>query len=63
MVYAGPPSQQNFVDGTESGNIDTADETSPILIESATALTIQWTGASMGAVGTARIQYQIVQRA
>ena len=62
MVYAGSPAAQNFLDGTDRGNIDTADESSPILLESSLSLIVVWTGASVGAVGTARIQYQLVTR-
>lgn len=62
MVYAGDPAAQNLLDGTEVGNLDIADEQSPILLDSNTALTVQWTGASAGAVGTVRVQYQLVQR-
>ena len=62
MVYAGAASSSNLVDGSSSGNLDTADEASPILIESNTSLTVVWTGAAAGAVGTCRVQYQLVQR-
>lgn len=62
LVYAGAPSAGNFVDGTERGDLDTADEASPILIESSLSLLVIWTGASPGAVGTVRIQYQLVTR-
>jgi len=62
MVYAGDPGAGNFVDGTEHGNLDTADESAPILLESSLSLNVLWTGASVGAQGTVRIQYQLVQR-
>jgi hypothetical protein len=62
VAYAGEPIAQNMVDGTSRGNLDTADQSSPVLIDSSIALTIQWTGASAGAIGVARIQYQLVQR-
>lgn len=62
MVYAGGISPINFLDGTERGNFDVADNASPILVDSNTALTIQWSGVELGAVATARIQYQIVAR-
>lgn len=62
VAYAGDPLAQNMVDGTSHGNLDTADESSPILVDSSIPLTIQWTGASPGAVGVARIQYQLVKR-
>jgi hypothetical protein len=62
IVYAGGVSPTNFVDGTDRGNLDTADESSPILVDSSVVLTCQWTGASLGARGTVRVQYQLVQR-
>ena len=62
MVYAGDPTGTNFVDGTSRGNLDVADELSPILLESCNRLTVQWTEASPGAQGIVRVQYQIVQR-
>jgi hypothetical protein len=62
VAYAGSPAARNFVDGTSRGNFDTADEASPILVDSNVVFTVQWTGASAGARGTARIQYQLVQR-
>lgn len=62
VVYAGAVDPSNMVDGTSSGNLDTADESSPVLVDSSISLTIQWTGASPGAIATARIQYQVVQR-
>jgi len=62
MLYAGAPSPMNFVDGTNSGNLDIADENAAILLDSNISLTAIWTGASAGAVGTVRIQYQLVQR-
>lgn len=61
-VYDGASTPQNLVDGSSSGNLDTADENSPILVESNNTLTVVWTGASVGAVGTVRVQYQLVQR-
>jgi hypothetical protein len=62
VVYAGDIDATNVVDGTGAGNLDIADELSPIVLDSTLALTIQWAGVSLGAVCTARIQYQIVQR-
>jgi hypothetical protein len=62
MVYAGDPSPYTYVDGSAAGNLDVADESSPILVNSATSLTAVWAGASVGAVGTIRIQYQLVSR-
>lgn len=61
-VYAGAPSPLNFVDGTSRGNLDVADETSPILVETGESLTVLWSGCTPGAVGTIRVQYQLVTR-
>ena len=61
-VYAGDPTPANLVDGTNSGNLDVADQASPILVDSSVSLNVQWTGASAGAVGTVTVQYQLVQR-
>ena len=62
VVYAGDIDTVNVVDGTNSGNLDLADELSAILVDSTLALTIAWSGVSVGKICTARIQYQIVQR-
>jgi len=63
IVYAGYPNPQNYVDATDRGNLDVADEAQPILIESNVPLVVQWTGASAGSQGTVRVQYQLVTRA
>lgn len=62
-VYEGDPAPGNFRDGTSRGNLDVADESSPILVDSTRYLTVEWTGASAGAVGTVTVQYQLVKRA
>lgn len=62
QIYAGDPAPANLVDGTTSGNLDVADEASPILIDSSLSLNAQWTGASSGASCTVTVQYQLVQR-
>lgn len=55
-VYVGNNDPDNLVDYTPSGNADVADETNPIVLGSGQVLRVRWTGASVGAVGTARIQ-------
>ena len=62
VVYSGDLDTTNIVDGTASGNLDIADQLSPIVVDSTLSLTIAWSGVSVGALCTARIQYQIVQR-
>lgn len=54
---------QHALDYTPSGNYDIADEASPIQIPSSSSLIVQWTGASLGAVGSARTQMRILRRA
>jgi hypothetical protein len=61
-VYEGDPAPGNFRDGTSRGNLDVADEASPILVDSTRYLTVVWQGASAGAVGTVTVQYQLVKR-
>jgi hypothetical protein len=56
FVYVGDPVPRNLVDGSSSGNLDVADETQPIVVPGGQRLRIRWTGASLGAVGSARVQ-------
>lgn len=58
-VYVGDAEPQNQADYTPEGDQDQADESNPILVPGGQPLTIQWTGASAGAVGFARIQYTL----
>lgn len=62
VVYAGDPAQRNVRDSTSSGNADVADESAPIVVPTGQHLHLRWTGASLGAVGTANMQARIVQR-
>lgn len=61
-VYAGGVRDSAFVDGTIAGNLDVADESQPILVDSGDALVCVWSDASDGAVGTFSVQYRLVQR-
>lgn len=61
-LYVGDPQPANLVDATQAGNLDTADESSPILVDSNVTLTCRWINADPGSVGVVRIQYQLVQR-
>lgn len=61
-AYSGDPDLSRIEDGSSHGNFDVADESSPVLVDSAESLTVQWTGASLGAVAYLSVQYQLVQR-
>lgn len=61
-VYAGDPIPINLIDGTSRGNLDVADETSPALVQTGLPLTAVWSGCTPGAIGTIRVQYQLVTR-
>ena len=58
--YDSTVSPAYIVDTTPRGNLDIADENSPILIDTLRALVVQWTNVSAGASATVRIQYQLV---
>jgi len=58
-VYVDTPLQpQNVISTSNSGNLDQDDRNQAILVEPTKVMTIQWTGASLGSIGTARIQYK-----
>lgn len=57
-VYVGDPSPGNIADTTYEGNRDVADEVQPISVVGEDTITVVWEGASVGAVGTARLQYR-----
>lgn len=50
------------IDGTWWGNFDVADYASPIQLPGGVTLLCEWTGASVGTVGTLRVQYQLLRR-
>lgn len=56
IVYVGAVDPANIVDLTPAGNADIADEINPIVVPANSVLRVRWTGATDGAVGTARIQ-------
>lgn len=58
-VYVGQIADEYIMDQTNAGNLNIADETSPIYVPPGQQLIIQWTGASVGAVGKATVQYQV----
>lgn len=61
-LYVDQVDALHLVEGTSAGNFDIADENSPLVIESLSVLTVVWTGASNGAVGTCRVQVRELQR-
>ncbi len=58
-LYVGDAEPQNQVDYTSNGNQAQADEFSRILVPSGQPLTLEWTGATNGAIGYARVQYTL----
>lgn len=50
-------------DGTLTGNFDVADNASGLLLVTGEQLTVQWTGASNGAIGRLRAQLTIMKLA
>jgi hypothetical protein len=63
-VYANGQLADDFVeDGTLTGNFDVADNASPLLLLTGEQLTVQWNGASNGAIGRLRAQITIMKLA
>jgi hypothetical protein len=58
-----PTFAANFLGGTYSGNFDYDDTHNPYYVESGKQFQVLWIAASLNAVGTARIQYRVMQRA
>lgn len=61
-LYADVIDPGRVLDYTPTGNLDVADESCPIQLESGTTLLAVWSAASAGAVGTARVQFRILRR-
>jgi len=55
-----PLAPQNVLSTSNSGNLDQDDRNQPILIQPTNAMSIQWTNASVGSIGTAQIQFKAV---
>lgn len=55
-VWAGP----RLMDGSDSGNFDISDRSSPILVAAGEQFQVVWTGATPGAVCTIDAQYELV---
>lgn len=62
-IYVGPTQTDIYRrDFTDTGNDDVAEYGPPLLVSPGVALTLLWTGASLGAQGFTSIQYQLVQK-
>lgn len=59
-LYDGDIGPNTLLGATAQGNLD-YDSTSGLRIDGGKTLSVQWTGASQGAVGTARVQLRIFQ--
>lgn len=62
VFYTDTVQTASIVEGTSAGNFDIADENSPVVVDALSSLIVQWTGASNGAVGTARVQVREMMR-
>lgn len=60
FVYVGDPQVQNLRDASASGNLDIADNASPLLVPGSRSLVVQWVGASDGATALCSIQGQVL---
>lgn len=59
-VYADDADPASYLDpGTRTGNLDVAEYTWPPLLLPGELLVVRWTGMSLGAIGTAVIQYHV----
>lgn len=63
ILYLDSVSNANIVEGTQSGNLDFADENQPLQVDGARSLVAVWTNASNGAVGTLFAQIRVLRRA
>lgn len=62
-VFDDPAEPTNaLLGGTNAGNFDYDDANNPYLVDGGKQLHILWTGASNGAIGTARAQYRVSTR-
>jgi hypothetical protein len=62
IFYLDSISNANIVEGTQSGNLDFADENQPLEVDGARSLLAVWTGASNGAIGTVQAQIRVLRR-
>ncbi len=61
-IYLDTVDPVRAIDGTEVGNFDVADLAAAIQLHGGTAMVCGWSGASLGAVGTLHVQWQILRR-
>lgn len=67
LMFIGQPgstSSSNLAAGSDSGNLDFDDVAGiGLLVQGTEAITFEWTGCSLGAVGAARVQYRKLRQA
>jgi len=61
-MYANSFTALELLDGTDTGRFDVAEWPSGLLVRTAAALVIQWTGCDAGAVGRFRAQARVFRR-
>lgn len=59
FVYVGTEGNENLVDGSSSGELDFADNNSPVVIQPGETLRFVWTGGTNGAVASVNAQYRV----
>jgi len=62
VIYEDLEDPQRALEYTRSGNLDVADESSPIHLDAGTSLYAVWTGASVGATATLRAQWAVLRK-
>jgi hypothetical protein len=62
FLYLNTADDRNVLDGTQVGNFDVADQSSPIQLPGGSTLLCRWAGASNGAVGTIRAQVTVMKQ-
>lgn len=61
LVYVGTESNENLVDGSGSGELDFADNNSPIIVQSGETIRFVWPSATNGVVVTVNAQYRVAR--
>lgn len=61
-LYLDSADPSRAMDYTPAGNADIADEAQPIQVPATSMLLVQWTGATLGAVGVTRAQWRVLRR-
>jgi hypothetical protein len=63
FFYVNDVDDRNYLDGTRVGNFDVCDNASPLMLRGGDRFLCQWSGASAGAIGWARLQLRILKQA